>query len=182
MGCQVVDRGRPHGHFTVFSGGGSDQSRAPSSKKIPASIKKTWHFHPPLIKNPEPPPPKKKKIMGMGVPAERTQKSQAPIKFGDHVKPVKLKPVSRMFRIFRVLASAFSAFSAFSVFSLCGISSDPCFSGVRGTVRIFRIFPVSGSNRWFRKSDRPALLWPALGDHVQPNLRFEVAEGFLHIG
>ena len=81
--------------------------------------------------------------------------------FGGHLKPVTLKPVSRIFRIFRVLVSAFSAFSAFS---LCGTSSDPCFSGVRGTVRIFRIFPVSGLNRWFRKSDRPALLWPALGD------------------
>ena len=56
------------------------------------------------------------------------------------------------------------SFSAFSAFSLCGVSSDPCFSGVRETIRIFRIFTVSGSNRWFRKSDRPALGWPALGD------------------
>ena len=40
-----------------------------------------------------------------------------------------------------------SAFSAFSAFSLCGIPSDPYFSGVRGTVRIFRIFAISGSNR-----------------------------------
>ena len=52
-------------------------------------------------------------------------------------------------------SSAFSAFSAFScphflyfsAFLLGGISSDPCFSEVRGTFRIFRIFPVSGSNR-----------------------------------
>ena len=80
---------------------------------------------------------------------------------GGHLKPVTLKPVIRIFRIFRVFASAFSAFSAFL---LCGISSDPCFSGVRRTFRIFRIFPVSVSNRWFRKSDRPALGWPALGD------------------
>ena len=80
---------------------------------------------------------------------------------GGHLKPVTSKPVSRSFRIFRVFVSAFSAFSAFS---LCGTSSDPYFSGVRGTVRIFRIFAVSGSNRWFRKSDRPALLWPALSD------------------
>ena len=57
-----------------------------------------------------------------------------------------------------------SAFSAFSAFSLCRFSSDPCFSGVRGTFRIFRIFPVSGSNRWLQKSDRPVLLWPALGE------------------
>ena len=48
---------------------------------------------------------------------------------GGHLKPVTLKPVSRIFRIFRVFVSAFSAFSAFS---LRGISSDPCFSGVRG--------------------------------------------------
>ena len=62
--------------------------------------------------------------------------------------------------LIRVFVSAFSACSTFSLF---GISSDPCFffSGMRGT---FHIFPVSGSNRWFRKSDRPALLWPALGD------------------
>ena len=63
---------------------------------------------------------------------------------GGHLKPVTLKPVIRIFRIFRVFVSAFSAFSAFL---LCGISSDPCFSGVRGTFRIFRIFPVSVSNR-----------------------------------
>ena len=55
-------------------------------------------------------------------------------------------------------------FSAFSALLLCGISSNPYFSGVRGTVRIFRIFAVSGMNRWLRKSDRPALLWQALGD------------------
>ena len=59
---------------------------------------------------------------------------------------------------FRVFVSALSAFLLF------GISSDPCFSGVRGTFRIFRVFAVSVSNRWFRKSDRPALGWPALGD------------------
>ena len=35
---------------------------------------------------------------------------------------------------------------------------------MRGTFRIFRVFSVSVSNRWFRKSDRPALGWPALGD------------------
>ena len=86
-----------------------------------------------------------------------------------HLKPATLKPVSRIFRIFRVLVSAFSAFSAFSTFLLCGISSDPCFSGVRGTVHIFRIFPLSGSNRWFRKTDWPALLWPALGDRESKN-------------
>ena len=40
-----------------------------------------------------------------------------------------------------------SAFSAFSAFLFRGISSDPCFSRVRGSFRIFRIFPVSGSNR-----------------------------------
>ena len=50
---------------------------------------------------------------------------------GVHLKPVTLKPVIRIFRIFRVFVSAFSAFSTFSVFLLCGISSDPCFSGVR---------------------------------------------------
>ena len=65
---------------------------------------------------------------------------------GGHLKPVTLKPISR---IFRILASVFSAFSAFSASSLRAISSDPCFfSGVRGTFRIFRILPVSGSNRW----------------------------------
>ena len=63
---------------------------------------------------------------------------------GGHLRPVTLKPVIRIFRIFRVFVSAFSAFSAFL---LCGISADPCFSGVRGTFRIFRIFPVSVSNR-----------------------------------
>ena len=45
---------------------------------------------------------------------------------------------------------------------LCGF--DPwkllrhLFFWVRGTFRIFRIFAVSGSNCWFRKCDRPALL------------------------
>ena len=61
-----------------------------------------------------------------------------------HLKPITLKPVIRIFRIFRVFVSTFSAFSAFSAFLLCEISSDPGFSGVRGS---FRIFPVSGSNR-----------------------------------
>ena len=71
--------------------------------------------------------------------------------FGGHLRPVTLlwlKAVIRIFRIFRVFVSAFSAFSALSAFLLGGI----------------HIFAVSGSNRWFRKSDRPALLWPALGD------------------
>ena len=66
---------------------------------------------------------------------------------GGHLKPVTLKPVSRIFRIFRVFASAFSAFSAFSALLLCGVSSNPCFCRVRGVFRIFRIFAVSGSNR-----------------------------------
>ena len=66
---------------------------------------------------------------------------------GGHLKPVTLKPVIRIFRIFRVFVSAFSAFSAFPACLLCGISSDPCFAGVRGTFRIFRILPVSVSNR-----------------------------------
>ena len=44
---------------------------------------------------------------------------------------------ARISRIFRVSMS----------FLLCGISSDPYLSGVRGTFRIFRIFAVSGSNR-----------------------------------
>ena len=61
---------------------------------------------------------------------------------GGHLKPVTLKPVIRIFRIFRVFVSAFFAFSAFSAFLFCRISSDPCFSGVRGTFRIFRIFPA----------------------------------------
>ena len=67
--------------------------------------------------------------------------------FGDHLKPVTLKPVIRIFRIFRVFASAFSVFSAFSVLLLCGVSSNPYICRVRGAFRIFRIFPVSGSNR-----------------------------------
>ena len=94
---------------------------------------------------------------------DRSRNRSLPDKSAGHLKPVTLKPVIRIFRIFRVFVSAFSAFSVFSLF---GISSDPCFSGVRGT---FRIFPVSGSNRWFRKSDRPALLWPALGDREKAN-------------
>ena len=57
----------------------------------------------------------------------------------------------------------------FCVFAQCNLLK-PLFSGKRGTFRIFRIFPVSGSNRWFRKSDRPALLWPALGDPDWPLL------------
>ena len=77
---------------------------------------------------------------------------------GGHLKPVTLKPVIRIFRIFRVFVSAFSAFS------FCGISSDPCFPGVGGTSAFSAFFPVSGLNRWFRRSDRPALGWPALGD------------------
>ena len=44
--------------------------------------------------------------------------------WGVHLKPVTLKPVSRIFRIFCVFVSAFSAFSAFL---LRGVSSDPCF-------------------------------------------------------
>ena len=59
----------------------------------------------------------------------------------------------RIFRFFRV-------FRFFGLWSLL----RPLFCRVRGAFRIFRIFAVSGSNRWFRKSDRPALLWPALGD------------------
>ena len=38
------------------------------------------------------------------------------------------------------------------------------FWGWEGPFRIFCIFPVSGSNRWFRKSVPPALLWPASAD------------------
>ena len=86
---------------------------------------------------------------------------------GGHLKPITLKPVSRIFRVF------VSAFSVFSAFLLCGIFSDPYFSGVSRTFRIFRIFAVSGSNRWFRKSDQPALLWPALGDRWGQSLVFE---------
>ena len=44
-------------------------------------------------------------------------------------------------------------------------------------VRIFRIFPVSGLNRWFRKSDRPALGWPALGDRDTENTRIDFEKG-----
>ena len=52
------------------------------------------------------------------------------IENGGHLKPVTLKPVSRIFRIFRVFVSAFSAFSAFL---LPGVSSDPGFCrGERG--------------------------------------------------
>ena len=59
----------------------------------------------------------------------------------------------RIFRIFRV----------FRVFVLRSLLR-PLFSWGGRDVRIFRIFAVSGLNRWFRKSDRPALGWPALGD------------------
>ena len=38
-------------------------------------------------------------------------------------------------------------------------SAEPLFSWGGRDVLIFRIFPVSGLNRWFRKSDRPALGW-----------------------
>ena len=47
-----------------------------------------------------------------------------------HLQPVTLEPVSRTFR---------------NHLPRFGISSDPCFSGVRGSFRIFRIFPVSRS-------------------------------------
>ena len=59
---------------------------------------------------------------------------------------VTSKPVSRIFRSFRFFVSAVSAFSAF-----CSVKSPQTlfFSGVIGTVRIVRIFAVSGSNRWF---------------------------------
>ena len=77
---------------------------------------------------------------------------------GGHLKPITLKPISRIFRVFA------SAFSAFFALLLCGVSSNPCFCRVRGAFCIFCIFAASGSNRCFRKSDRPALLWPALGD------------------
>ena len=40
--------------------------------------------------------------------------SPFPKNFGGLLKPITLKPVSRIFRIFRVFVSAFSAFSAFS--------------------------------------------------------------------
>ena len=83
---------------------------------------------------------------------------------GGHLKPITLKPVIRIFCIFRVFVSALSAFSAFSAFSFCGISSDPCFPGGGRDSPHFPHFPLSGLNRWFRKSDRPALGWPALGD------------------
>ena len=45
---------------------------------------------------------------------------------GGHLKPVTLKPVSRIFSIFHVFMSAFSVFSASSA---SGISSNPCFLG-----------------------------------------------------
>ena len=96
---------------------------------------------------------------------------------GGHLKPVTLKPVIRIFRIFRVFVSAFSAFSAFSPSSFCGISSDPCFPRGERDVRIFRIFFVSGLNRWFRKSDWPALGWPALGDREDRGLPLPLERG-----
>ena len=76
------------------------------------------------------------------VPSKNSKKREAAcLAITLALKPVTLKPIICIFRIFRVFVSAFSAFL------LGGISSDPCFSGVRGTVRIFRIFAVSGSNR-----------------------------------
>ena len=48
---------------------------------------------------------------------------------GGHLKPITLKPVSRIFYIFRVFVSAFSAFSAFL---LRGISSDAFLEGSKG--------------------------------------------------
>ena len=48
-------------------------------------------------------------------------------KSGGHLRPVTLKPVIRIFRTFRVFMSSSSAFL------LPRTSSDPCFSGVRGT-------------------------------------------------
>ena len=67
-------------------------------------------------------------------------------------------PASRIFRI------SFSALSAF-----CSVESRQtlAFLGRSGTLRIFRIFRVSGSNHWFRISDRPALFWLALGDREE---------------
>ena len=56
-----------------------------------------------------------------------------------------------IFRIFRV-------FRVFTPWSLL----RPLFFWGEWGLPHFRIFPVSGSNRWFRKSDPPALLWPAL--------------------
>ena len=52
-------------------------------------------------------------------------------------------------------------FRVFRVFVLRSLLR-PLFSWGERDVRIFRIFPVSGLNRWFWKSDRPALGWPAL--------------------
>ena len=62
---------------------------------------------------------------------------------GGHLKPVTLKPVIRIFRIFRVSRPHFPHFPRF-----CSAESPQTFfSGVRRTVRVFRIFPVSVSNR-----------------------------------
>ena len=49
------------------------------------------------------------------------------------------------------------------------------FLGWEGRPHFPCIFPVSGLNRWFRKSDRPALGWPALvGSHLRtPALKTE---------
>ena len=44
------------------------------------------------------------------------------------------------------------------------MSSDPCFLRWEGPSAFFRIFPRVGFESLIRKSDRRALLWPALGD------------------
>ena len=62
----------------------------------------------------------------------------------------------------RFCVHIFRVFRAFVLRGLLWVR--PLFSWGGRDVRIFRIFPASGLNRWFRKSDRPALGWPALGD------------------
>ena len=64
---------------------------------------------------------------------------------GGHLKPVTLKPVIRIFSSF----STFSCphFPCFPRFCSAESPQTLVFIGVRGTFRIFRIFPVSVSNR-----------------------------------
>ena len=61
----------------------------------------------------------------------------------------------RIFRVFTLWSLLRPLFTSRTVLRDC---FSEFLSEVRGTFRIFRIFAVSGSNRWFRRSDRPALL------------------------
>ena len=86
--------------------------------------------------------------------------------FGGHLEPVTLKPVSC---IFRILMPAFPHFPHCRFVRIFRIVASwnlprPLFSGVRGTFRIFRTFPISGFESLILKIRLTGFIVTGLGD------------------